>query len=403
MGIEVKINKAFKEACKTKARHRVLYGGAGSGKSHFVAQEFLLKMLENKEHNILVVRKTQKSIRHSVFQLFTDLINEMDLRSLFKINKSELAIYCKNGSRIITSGLDDVEKLKSIAGINRIWVEEASEITLEDFNQLNLRLRGMSMIGYQMTVTFNPISDTHWLKKRFFDVGLQDSFILKTTYKDNKFLDDQYKKELEDLKERDYQYYKIYCLGEWGSIGNLIFSNWEKQDLTEMIPKFDNIYNGNDFGFASDPNAFIQVHYDKTRRIIYIFNEHVQTEMHTNELANYLKPIIGGNILTCDSSEPRTISELRRYNINAYGAKKGAGSIESGIKWLQQHEIIIHSSCINAIREISGYRYKEDKNGNVIPKPIDVDNHLIDALRYALESEMTEKSLKLLHKTALGL
>lgn len=320
------------------------------------------------------------------------MIKGYGLSEYFSINKTEMTITAVTGSRLITSGLDDVEKLKSISNVNRIWIEEASEIDEQDFTQLDLRLRGTDNLGYQLTLTFNPISDLHWLKKRFFDIGMPDTLILKTTYKDNNFLDDKYKQTLEELKERDLQYYKIYCLGEWGTIGNVIFINWQKQDLTELIPTFDNIYNGLDFGFAQDPTAYIRVHLDKKRKHIYIFDELYQTEMHIDEIAIEISQRIKRERITCDSSEPRSIADLKRHNINAYPAKKGPGSIEHGIKWLQGYKIIIDNKCINVIKEISRYRYKEDKNGNAIPKPVDVDNHLIDALRYALEQEMTNKN-----------
>lgn len=390
--MKILLNKAYKPATEHKGRYRVLYGGSGSGKSHFAAQEILLNMLDRKDYNYLAVRKVSKTLRHSVFRLLTDMIKEYNLSDYFAINKTEMTIISATGSSLITSGLDNVEKLKSISNINRIWIEEASEIDETDFTQLDLRLRGTDKLGYQLTLTFNPISDLHWLKKRFFDTGMPDTLILKTTYKDNHYLDDKYKQTLEELKERDYQYYKIYCLGEWGSIGNLIFSNWEKADLTEVSRTFDNIYNGLDFGFAADSTAFIRVHLDKKHKTLYIFDEMERTEMHIDELAEYISKTIGRERITCDSSEPRSIADLRRHNINATGAKKGPGSIEHGIKWLQGHKIVIDNNCINSIREISGYRYKEDKNGNVIPKPVDIDNHLIDALRYALEEEMTSKS-----------
>src|SRR5699024_5563652 len=159
---------------------------------------------------------------------------------------------------LITSGLDDVEKLKSVANINRVWVEEASEISETDFNQLDLRLRGQSKVGYQLTLTFNPISETHWLKKSFFYMGRPDTFVLKTTYKDNHFLDDKYIDTLLELEKQDYQYFRIYALGVWGSIGNIIYSNWEKQDLSDVKYAFDNTFNGLDFGFGDDPNSFIR-------------------------------------------------------------------------------------------------------------------------------------------------
>lgn len=394
MNLEININAAYKPATKTKARYRVLYGGAGSGKSHFVAQEVLLNMMLDKEYSYLVVRKTGKSIRNSVFRLLTEMINDKGLSGYFKINKTEMTIMCVTGASLITSGLDDVEKLKSVANINRIWVEEASEITETDFNQLDLRLRGLSKIGYQLTLTFNPISETHWLKKSFFDIGRPDSYVLKTTYKDNNFLDDQYIRTLLELEKQDYQYFRIYALGEWGSIGNIIYSNWRKQDLSDIRGTFDNLYNGLDFGFADDPTAFIRVHLDNKRKKIYILEEFALRGLFIDDIAAELKDRINGEYITCDSSEPRSISDLKRNGIKALAAKKGPGSVEHGIKWLQGHEIIVDPSCVETINELSSYKWKEDKDGNVIAKPVDTNNHILDALRYALESEMVGNQLK---------
>ena len=394
INLEININAAYKPATKTKARYRVLYGGAGSGKSHFVAQEVLLNMMSNKEYSYLVVRKTGKSIRNSVFRLLTEMINDNNLSGYFEINKTEMTIMCVTGASLITSGLDDVEKLKSVANINRIWVEEASEITETDFNQLDLRLRGLSKIGYQLTLTFNPISETHWLKKSFFDIGRPDSYVLKTTYKDNNFLDDQYIRTLMELEKQDYQYFRIYALGEWGSIGNIIYSNWRKQDLSDISGTFDNLYNGLDFGFADDPTAFIRVHLDNKRKKIYILEEFALRGLFIDDIAAELKDRINGEYITCDSSEPRSISDLKRNGIKALAAKKGPGSVEHGIKWLQGHEIIVDPSCVETINELSSYKWKEDKDGNVIAKPVDTNNHILDALRYALESEMVGNQLK---------
>ncbi|WP_288046727.1 PBSX family phage terminase large subunit [Methanothermococcus sp.] len=384
------MNPIYRKAYKTKNRYRILYGGAGSGKSHFVAQETILNMLNNRHMNYLVVRKVGKTLRNSVFRLLTDLINEYDLNGYFNINKTEMSISCLSGAKLITSGLDDVEKLKSITGINRIWIEEASEITEKDFNQLDLRLRGASQVKYQMTLTFNPISELHWLKKTFFDVGKLDSYVLKTTYLDNKFLDKEYRRVLNHLQEEDYQYYRIYALGEWGTLGNLIYTNWEKKNLTKM--QFDNIFHGVDFGFSNDPTAYVKLHYDKKHKTIYILDELYQTDMFIDELAAELKDKVN-NYVMCDSSEPRSIEDLRRHGINARAAKKGPDSVEHGIKFIQRHKIIVDSSCINTIKELTSYKWKEDKNGNVLPKPVDANNHILDALRYALETEMSSNGI----------
>lgn len=395
--MNTKLNAAYKEARLTDARYRVLYGGAGSGKSHYMAQETLINMIESSKFSYLIVRKTGKSIRNSVFRLLVEMISDMGLNSLFKINKTEMTITSLTGSSLITSGLDDVEKLKSVANINRTWIEEASEITEKDFNQLDLRLRGQSSIGYQMTLTFNPISETHWLKKSFFDIGRPDSYVLKTTFKDNKFLDDKYITTLKELEKQDYQYYRIYALGEWGTIGNIIYSNWEKQDLSDVKESFDNIYNGLDFGFADDPTAYIRAHLDKKRKTIYIFDTFASSGLFIDDIAGKLKVRMQNEYVTCDSSEPRSIQDLKRQGVRALAAKKGPGSIEHGIKWLQGHKLIVDERCTELIKELSSYKWKEDKDGNVIAKPVDKDNHLLDALRYAFESEMisTKPTMKL--------
>jgi phage terminase large subunit len=157
------MNRAYKGAKEAKQRYRVMYGGAGSGKSYYVAQETLLNMLSDGGYSYLVVRKTGKSIRNSVFQLLVTMIEEYELTGLFMANKTDMSLFCVTGARLVTSGLDDTEKLKSIFGINRIWVEEANEISENDQKDLDLRMRGINRLGYQMTMTFNPISELHWL------------------------------------------------------------------------------------------------------------------------------------------------------------------------------------------------------------------------------------------------
>ena len=392
--LEIRFNKAYKDAMHTKTRLRILYGGSGSGKSHHVALETLLNMLTNKNFYMLAARKTNKSIRHSVYQLFIDLISQHNLASKFTTNKTEMSIRCINGARLITAGLDDAEKLKSIAGINRIWVEEASECAESDINQLDLRLRGHSEIGHQMTLTFNPISELHWIKKKYFDLPT-DAYILKTTYKDNAHIDDEYKQRLEKLQDEDYQYYRIYTLGEWGSLGNLIFTNWKVEDLSSIKHTFDNIYNGLDWGFAADPFAAIRVHLDKTRKKLYIIGEIYRTGLHNDESAALVKALIGNERIVADSAEPKSIADYKRLGINCIGAKKGQGSIEHGIRWLQGHEIIIDNSCTNTIKEISGYKWKEDKNGNVIPRPVDINNHCLtgDTIVNTPDGDYTIKEL----------
>jgi len=213
-------------------RYLVLYGGAGSGKSVAAAQKMIIRMLEEKGHKFLVVRKVANTLRNSVFSLLRGTIADWGLSQLFKINKSDMDITCANGNQIIFAGLDDVEKLKSIHGITGMWLEEASEILQEDFQQLDLRLRGQTRNYKQIMISFNPISITHWLKAVFFDTKKANSTVVHTTYRNNAFIDDEYKATLEALKEQDPYYYTVYALGEWGVLGQTVFN---AQIVTERI------------------------------------------------------------------------------------------------------------------------------------------------------------------------
>lgn len=216
-------NPIYYPLYKDQHRYMVLYGGAGSGKSVFAAQKIIRRMLEQPGHKFLVVRKVAKTLRQSTFALLCQIISDWNLAEVFEINKTEMEIRCINGSSIIHAGLDDSEKIKSIAGITSMWIEEASELEKSDFLQLDLRLRGKLKYYKQIILTFNPISVTHWLKSEFFDNPKEDAVTLKTTYKDNKFIDEAYIKVLMALKDSDEYYFQVYVLGQWGTLGKTIF------------------------------------------------------------------------------------------------------------------------------------------------------------------------------------
>lgn len=228
-------NGKFYPLYRDQNRYLVLMGGGGSGKSVFTAQKIVVRMLTEKKHRILVLRKVAKTLRESVFTEIKNVINRWGLQQLFKIPKgtsSELHITCVNGNEILFAGLDDVEKLKSISGITSIWIEEASETTPEDFRQLDIRLRGRTQCYKQMMITFNPIDINHWLKKEFFDTQRDNCTTVHSTYKDNRFLDAEAIKVLEAFKITDPYHYSVYALGEWGVLGKTIFP---KQIVTDRI------------------------------------------------------------------------------------------------------------------------------------------------------------------------
>ena len=377
---------------------QIFYGGSSSGKSVFLAQRTVLDVMKG-GRNYLVIRNVAKTIRGSVYNEIIKAISRMGLNRFFIVLKSEFTITCFNGYQILFCGLDDPEKIKSITPakgvITDIWIEEATEIEYNAYKQLTKRLRGRSKVAKRITLSFNPILQDHWIYKEFFLNVWDDSkrkykddklSILKTTYKDNRFLTEQDIKALED--ETDRYFYEVYTLGNWGVLGAVIFKNWRVEDLSWLKPIADNFRNGLDFGFAEDPSALPHTHYDKKKKTIYVLDELYMPGLTNDMLAIEVKKIIGNQLVVCDSAEPKSIKELRKYGVNAIGAKKGKDSVNHGIQWLQQHTIVVDVKCQNMKNELMKYKWKEDKNGNVLPVPVDKDNHLIDALRYAYEDDM---------------
>lgn len=386
-------NDIYYPLYKDTSRYLVLYGGAGSGKSVFAAQKILVRILTEQPHRFLVVRKVARTLRFSVFSLFQDMIAQWNLTPLFKINKSDMTITCINGNQIIFAGLDDVEKLKSIAGITGIWIEEASELEQKDFQQLDLRLRGPTKHYKQIILTFNPISALHWLKKVFFDFKKENATVVKSTYKDNKFIDPEYVKVLEDLKNQDITYYKIYALGEWGVLGNLVFTNYVIEDIPTDESRYSSIYYGLDFGY-NDPSALIKIGWKDSE--IYVLDEIYEKHLTNTELIELCKNKVDRkHMIIADSAEPDRIQEFKKAGFKILPCTKGKDSVKFGIDWLKRRKIHIHPSCVNTIKEIQTYKYREDKDGNVLDEPVDFNNHAMDALRYATEPLRSMKEVRI--------
>lgn len=266
-------NEAFIKYLDNDKRYLVFYGGAGSGKSFFIVERYVYKMLKSKMFNLLVVRKTGKSNRDSTFALFKQIISKWKLSKYFKVNESDLRIKCLlNGNEVVFAGLDDVEKLKSITfskgELTDVWIEEASEVLEADFNQLDVRLRGIGT-KKQIVISFNPIDINHWLKKRFFDRQDDNIEIFHSTYKNNSFLDEDYKRLLESYKETDEYYYNVYCLGQWGVLGKTVFDARKINERLQVIPKplkvgyFEYKYDGltiSDIKWVNDRNGYIKIY-----------------------------------------------------------------------------------------------------------------------------------------------
>lgn len=389
------INPVYYKYLWDAKRFNIFFGGASSGKSHFIGQRKVFKVTSERGHNVLILRKTGRTNKLSTFPLIKQIINAWNLTPIYDINKTDLTITNKlNGNQIIFAGLDDVEKLKSLTfatGIlTDIWVEEASEITENDFLQLNIRLRGMSSVPLQITLSFNPISSMHWIKRRFFDDPgpyKKKLTIFKTTYKDNNYLDIDSKEEIENLKEVDPTYYKIYALGEWGIIGNLVFTNYVVEDFTYRPEDFDDTCNGMDFGF-NHPYAIEKIGTKDGE--IYIYDEY-HTRHKTNpdvidEIDNE-RFISRDDLITADCAEPDRIKEWNDRGYFVRGAKKGKDSVKYGIDFMRSKKIHIHPSCSGVVSEFQTFKHKEDKEGNVMDEFVNFKDDGISAARYALEDK----------------
>lgn len=380
---------AFVPLFKDQSRYQVAWGGAGSGKSHIVARKKLYRLLSETtcKHNILIIRKVDRTIKRSVFALMKNIISKWGLLSEFDINQTDKTmIYRPTGAQFMFSGLDDVEKLKSIEGVTSIWVEEATELTQEDFEQLDLRLRGNTGALKQIILTLNPISDQHWIKKVFFDDPIDGCFTLKTTYLDNSFIDDEYKMVMGNKKKTNPRYYNIYALGNWGTAEGLIFNN-----VTQRLIKHEDIMGlecvqGLDFGYTNDPSAFNQTYVDIDNKKIYVFDGFYERGLSNAAIASKIKEMkCHRHRTTADSSEPKSIDYIKGKNVRIEGAQKGKDSINMGIDFLLEFEIVVNSHLVEFMTEFNNYAWAKDKDGKSLNKPIDEFNHFIDSLRYAVE------------------
>lgn len=372
----VKINSCYSSALHYSGRYLVLKGGAGSGKSVFIAQKILIRCVQSPPHRFLVLRKVDKTIRESVWKLFITLVSDMGMTEAVTVNKTERTIRFKNGSEIIFAGLDDPEKIKSIAGITGIWMEEATEFTQGDFNQLDLRLRGLGHDYKQICLSFNPIDHRHWLKKRFFDQIVPNAMVISTTYLDNAFIDDEYHVKMQSLKDEDEVLYNVYALGEWGvPMAGLIYKDWK---VFSKAPEGDTVY-GLDFGFNS-PSALVRVDLHDER--IYAEQLMYKTGLTTSALVEALQEFnIGHAPVYCDNAEPDKIEELYNSGFNVFPADK---NVTEGINKVKSMPMFIHEASDELKKELATYKWAQDRSGILLDKPVKFNDHLLDAMRYAV-------------------
>lgn len=393
------VGKGYKDFWNFKGRYRVCKGSRGSKKSKTTALFFVYSMMKYPGANLLVVRKVYRTLKDSCFTDLKWAINILGVQDYWSVKESPLEIiYIPTGQKILFRGLDDPLKVTSITvetgNLCWAWIEEAYEINKEqDFNMLDESIRGKieEPLYKQITLTFNPWNEKHWLKKRFFDVEDENIMAKTTNYMCNEWLDDSDKKLFEDMKKNNPRRYQVAGLGNWGIVEGLVYENWEEKEFdVNKISKRKGVKSafGLDFGYTNDPSAFFCGLIDVANKEIYVFDEIYKNAMKNRQIAEeIIRKGYGKEKIVADSQEPKSIDEL--YDLGLKGirkSRKGRDSINNGIQYIQDYKIIIHPRCVNFITEISNYMWDKDKFDNPVNKPVDDFNHLMDAMRYALES-----------------
>lgn len=392
-----KIGKGYGTFWRYKGRYRVCKGGRGSKKSTTTAMWIIYNMMKYPLANTLVLRRVFNTHKDSTYTQLKWAANNLGVAHLWHFSKSPLEItYKPTGQKILFRGLDDSMSITSITVeigyLCWAWFEEAFQIMNEDdFNKVDMSIRGELPPGYfkQITVTFNPWSEKHWLKKRFFDSEDEDILALTTTYECNEYLGEDDRKLFEKMKEKNPRRYRIEGKGEWGIAEGLVYENFEELEFDlEEIKKRPGIISifGMDFGYTHDPTAFICALVDEKEKEIFIFDEHYQKGMSNSDIANMIKyKGYSKEIIIADSAEPKSIDDIKKQGIRRVkAAQKGKDSILNGIQNIQDYKIYVLPKCENTLVELNNYVW-DTKDGRGINKPMDDYNHLMDALRYAME------------------
>lgn len=395
------VGKGYATFWNFKGRYRVCKGSRASKKSKTTALWYIWAIMRYPQANLLVVRKVFRTLKDSCFVDLKWAINRLGVKEHWDINISPLEItYIPTGQKILFRGLDDPLKITSIAVevgyLCFMWLEEAYEITNEDdFNMLDESIRGAIPsdidLFKQITITLNPWNEKHWIKKRFFDNPDDNILAMTTNYMCNEWLDSADLKVFETMKVNNPRRYRVAGLGDWGIVDGLVYENWEEKtfDINELkkIVSIKTAF-GLDFGYTNDPSAFFACFIDTNNSTIWVFDEMYKKGMSNEKIAECIKEMgYSKEKIRADSSEPKSIDRLYDLGISHIRrARKGRDSILNGIDYIQDFKIFIHPKCVNFITEISNYTWDRDsKTGRKLNRPIDDFNHLMDAMRYALE------------------
>lgn len=397
------VGGGYRDFWNWRGRYAALKGGKASKKTKTTSLRWITLMMKPEYHlaNLLVIRNVMATNRDSTFADLHWAIRRLKVERWWKITKSPLEmIYLPTGQKIIFRGMDDVLKLAGITVpvgyLCWVWLEEAFEIQREeDFDKLDLSVpRGEvpPPLFKQTVITLNPWKDNHWVKARFFDNPPDNALVMTTDYRCNEFLDDTDRAVFERMRVERPRMYDVVGLGNWGVSEGLVFENWTVQafDVKQVTAEKDWQWRhafGLDYGYTNDPTAFIAVVVNPLEKILYIYDEHYECKMlNTDIAAMIVRKGYQKERIRADAAEPKSNDDLKRLGIyRLHPAEKGRDSVMHGIVRLQEYRIVVHPRCIHTIGELGAYCWKVDKAGKSINEPVDRDNHLMDALRYAME------------------
>ena len=413
ISIQKIVGKGYKDFWDFTGRYRICKGSRASKKSKTTALNFIVRLMKHPEANLLVIRKVFRTLKDSCFTDLKWAIKRLQVEKYFDCKESPLEItYKPTGQKILFRGLDDPMKITSITvEVGYLcwgWIEEAYEVMKEeDFDMLDESIRGEVPEGLfkQWTITFNPWNERHWLKKRFFDRE-DPSILAKTTnYLCNEWLDKHDRALFENMKTNNPRRYSVAGLGNWGIVEGLVYENWEERafDIKEFLSRQDiETAFGLDYGYTNDPAAFFCGAVCDIEKTIYVFDEFYKKGMSNKAICEEIKRKGYGKEKITADNEQKSNDEIRSYGLNIKSGLKGPDSINYGIQYIQDFKIIIHPSCVNFLTEISNYQWEKDKFGTLINKPIGDFNHLMDAMRYALEGRIRKNRIRTMDKGILG-
>ncbi len=394
------VGKGYGTFWNFKGRYRVVKGSRASKKSKTTALNLITRMMQYPQANTLVVRKVFRTLKDSCFTELKWAINRLGVQAFWEAKESPLELtYTPTGQKIYFRGLDDPLKITSITVENGVlcwgWLEEAYEIAKEeDFNMLDESIRGALPEGgglfKQWTITLNPWSERHWIKKRFFDDPGSETLAMTTNYLCNEWLGDDDRRLFAAMRKNNPRRYQVAGLGDWGVTEGLVYENWREEafdlDTIRALPGVQAVF-GLDFGYTVDPTALFCGLADPRARTLWVFDELYEKGLVNRAIAERIRAMgYAKERIKADCAEPKSIEELRQEGLpRVRPCRKGKDSVNSGIQYIQGFAILVHPRCVNFLTEISSYAWDKDKAGCTVNRPVDDYNHLMDAMRYALE------------------